>query len=294
MKLDETLVEKIRGIQIRARHLVNNSFAGEYQSAFKGRGLEFEEVREYQPGDDIRMIDWNVTARTGHPFIKLHRDERELTVIFLVDVSASSHFGSVKKFKNEIAAELTALLAYSALRNNDKVGLIIFSDQVEHYLPAKKGRGHVWQLIRDILTYQSKSKKTNLGMALDFLNCVVKKRSIVFLVSDFQTDEYQQLLRMTAKHHDLIALLIQDRREVTFPNIGYIELEDSETGETLLIDTYRKDVIDEFSGAVKSEMKKQNKFFTSSGIDFIRIQTDKPYLDPIIKFFREREKKMGR
>jgi uncharacterized protein (DUF58 family) len=234
--LDDTLIAKIRGIQIRAKYLVNDVFAGEYQSAFKGRGLEFEEVREYHPGDDVRSIDWNVTARTSQPYIKLYRDERELTVIFLVDVSASSRFGTVKKFKNEIAAEVTALLAYSALKNNDKSGLIIFSEQVELFLPPKKGRAHVWRLIRNILTYDSKSKQTNLNIPLEFLNSIIKKRAIIFLVSDFQLplEDNETLLRITAKHHDLIAISIKDPREETLPNIGFIELEDAETGNSIL------------------------------------------------------------
>ncbi len=294
MFLDDALIAKIRGIQIRARHLVNASFAGEYQSAFKGRGLEFEEVREYQPGDDIRLIDWNVTARAGDPYIKLHRDERELTVIFLVDVSASSRFGTVHKFKNEVAAEVTALLAYTALVNNDKVGLLIFSDRVEHYLPPKKGRGHIWGLIRDILTFESQSQKTNLELPLDFLNTVIKKRAVVFLISDFQGDLVESQLRRTARHHDLIAISIRDPRESVLPSIGYIELEDAETGETLLIDTFQQDLLKEYSQSAHQEQRRQEDFFRSSGIDSVFLQSDHSYLDHMVRFFRTREKRGGK
>lgn len=289
--LDEKLIAKIRGIQIRARHLVNDVFAGEYQSVFKGKGLEFEEVREYQPGDDIRLIDWNVTARTGSPFVKLHRDERELTVMFVVDVSASSRFGTVSKFKNEIAAEITALLAYTALRNNDKVGLIIFSDRVELYLPPKKGRAHIWRLIRNILTYESKAKQTALDIPLNFLNQVIKKRCIAFLISDFQSEGFQTNLRITARHHDLIAISVKDPKEESLPKIGFIELEDAETGECILIDTFRNSTLKEYESLNRSQRKNQQDFFRKSGVDFIELRTDQSYMDRIVKFFREREKK---
>lgn len=295
--LDEALIAKIRGVQIRAKHLVNDVFAGEYQSAFKGRGLEFEEVRDYQPGDDIRTIDWNVTARTGHPYIKLYKDERELTVMFVVDVSASSRFGTVEKFKNEISAEITALLAYTALKNNDKVGMIIFSDRVEHFIPPKKGRAHIWRLIRDMLAYESKAKKTNFDIPLDFLNRVIKKRSIAFLISDFQAGteveikEFESNLRISARHHDLIALSIKDPREISLPKIGFIELEDAETGESILVDTFKSSTLEEYTMLNKSESKKQRIFFRKSGIDFVELQTDQSYLDAIVRFFRKREKR---
>lgn len=293
-QLDDQLIAKIRTIQMRARHLVNNSFAGEYQSAFKGRGLEFEEVREYQPGDDIRMIDWNVTARSGYPFVKLHRDERELTVLFLVDISASARFGTKNKFKNEVAAEITALLAYTALINNDKIGLIIFSEQVEFYLPPKKGRSHVWKLIRDILTYTSQSRRTDFQAPLDFVNQVVRKKSIVFLLSDFQNSGSEKSLRITAKHHDLIAIKIRDPRERTLPSIGFLELEDAETGELMLVDTDDEQFLKKFQSGVKKDDRSQLDFFRSAGIDLIEVQTDIPYLDTVIQFFRNREKRIGK
>jgi uncharacterized protein (DUF58 family) len=289
--LDDDLLSKVKGIQIKAKHMVNDVFAGEYLSAFKGRGMEFEEVREYAPGDDIRDIDWNVTARSTHPFVKTYRDERELTVMFMVDVSASSKFGTVEKFKNEIAAEITALLAYTALRNNDKVGLLIFSDHVEHYTPPKKGRGHVWQLIRDILTYNSDSKETNLNVPLDYLNRVLKKKSIVFLISDFQGDGFHKQLQVTSRRHDLVAISITDPKELNLPSIGYIELEDAETGEYFLVNTNNKKFLNNYSKTAKKESKGRQKFFREIDVDYIDVQTDNDYFDAIVKFFREREKR---
>lgn len=288
-QLDESMIAKINSIQIRAKSLVNDVFAGEYESAFKGRGLEFEEVREYQPGDDIRSIDWNVTARANRPYIKTYKDERELTIMFVVDVSASARFGTRSKFKNEVAAEITALLAYTALRSNDKVGLLIFSDHVEHYIPPKKGRGHIWRLIREILAYESESKKTDLEVPLRFLNQVLKKRCITFLISDFQEDNFKSQIQTTARRHDLIAFGIYDQREIELPNVGYIELEDNETGETILVNTSSKSFRDSFLRTAKISLKDQKEFFRRSGIDFVHIQTDEAYLDPIIKFFRSRE-----
>lgn len=289
--LDPELINKIRGIQIRAKYLVNDVFAGEYQSAFKGRGLEFEEVREYLPGDDVRSIDWNVTARSGHPFVKLHKDERELTVVFAVDVSASSRFGTVEKFKNEIAAEITALLAYSALKNNDKVGLLIFSDKVEHYLPPKKGRGHVWQLIRDILTYKSEARATDIEKPLQFLNQVLQRRAIVFLLSDFQATGGENILRVTAHHHDCVAISISDPAELKLPAIGFIELEDLETGESILVDTHSAQNLREYETANRKQNRDIEMFFRGAGIDLIQVTTDASYLDSIVRFFKMRERR---
>ncbi len=290
--LDDDLVAQIKGIQIKAKHLVNNSFAGDYQSSFKGRGMEFDEVRQYTPGDDVRSIDWNVTARSNAPFVKIFKDERELTVMFLVDVSASSHFGTVSKFKNEIAAEIAALLAYTALRNNDKVGLIIFSDHIEHYTPPKKGRGHVWRLIREILSYRSTAKKTDLNVPLEFLNKVIKHKAITFLISDFQGQDFGSQLSTTGKRHDLTAISILDPKEVKLPNIGYLELEDAETGESLLVNTSDKRLMGEFSKASKKKLREQKKYFRSHGIDYIRVNTDETYIRPIIEYFKKRESRL--
>jgi len=288
---DDELLAKVKKIQFKAKYLVNDAFAGEYLSAFKGRGMEFEEVREYIPGDDIRNIDWNVTARSVNPYIKTFRDERELVVFFLVDVSASSEFGTHKKFKNEVAAEITALLAYTALRNNDKVGLIIFSDHVEHYIPPKKGRGHVWSLIRDILSYKSKAKKTDINVPIEFMSKVMKKKAITFLISDFQGNGFENKLRTFSKKHDLVAISITDPREIELPNIGYIELEDAETGEGLLINTSDLKGIHSFAKKARGQIKKNQGFFQKNGIDFLDIRTDSSYFDVLIKFFKKREKK---
>jgi uncharacterized protein (DUF58 family) len=289
--LNDELLAKIKAIQIHARHLVNDVFSGHYESAFKGRGMAFEEVREYQPGDDVRTIDWNVTARTNRPFVKLFRDERELTVVFLVDISASSQFGTVSKFKNEVAAEITALLAYTALRNNDKVGLIIFSDRVEHYLPPKKGKAHIWRLIREILAYKSESKKTNFDAPLDFLSRVLNRRSVAFLLSDFQGKGFEMKLRSTARRHDLIAMSISDPKELSLPNVGFIEFEDAETGESVLVDTRQKKVLKEFANDAEKDLLERKKLFRSAGIGYIEFLTSQSYIDPIVKFFRMREKR---
>lgn len=288
--LDEALIAKIKGVQIRARHLVDDVFAGQYESAFKGRGMEFDEVREYFPGDDIRHIDWNVTARMNRPFLKVHRDERELTVMFLVDVSASALFGSGEKLKNEVSAELAALLAYTALRNNDMVGLIAFSDHVEHFLPPKKGRGHVWQVIRDILSYEGKQGRTDLAAPLDFLSRVLKKRAVVFLISDFQGVTLPKQLRVASSRHDVVALSVRDPRERELPRAGLVELEDAETGERRLIDTNSERVRAEFARLAAEETAARRDFFLASGIDHVEIDPTVSYLEPIVRFFRKREK----
>jgi len=288
--LSKDLMAQIKLIQIRAKHLVNSSFAGEYQSTFKGRGIEFDEVRPYLPGDDIRSIDWNVTARANEPYIKIFRDERELTVMFVVDVSASSQFGTVNKFKNEVAAEITALLAYTALRSNDKVGLVIFSDHVEHYIPPDKGRGHVWRLIRDILSYKSKAKNTDLTVPLKFLDKVQKGRAVVFLISDFLDKGHEQQIKSTAKRHDLIAISVSDPLEVSLPNVGYIEFEDCETGEVVLVNTSNKKFTNKFFKRNMDHRQREKTFFHSIGAGYIPVSTGEPYVAPIVKFFRKREK----
>lgn len=289
--LDPALLAKIKRIHIHAFSIVNEVFAGEYTSAFKGRGIEFEEVREYMPGDDVRNIDWNVTARSGRPYIKLFRDERELTVIFVVDVSASNRFGTLEKLKNEIAAEITAILACAALYSNDRVGLIIFSDHIERYMPPKKGRGYVWRIIREILTYKSSSKKTDFILTLDFLNKVIKRKAVVFLISDFQGTPLSTELKVAAHHFDLTAISIHDRHEITFPKVGYIEIEDAETGEVVLINTNDTAFIQSFNEAAKQSINDTQNFLKASGIDYISVDTSGNYIDSLIKFFKRREKR---
>ena len=233
--LSPELFAKIKAIQIRTQRVVNDVFAGEYESAFKGRGMEFEEVREYRPGDDIRHIDWKVTARMGHPFVKVHREERELTVMLVVDVSSSGAFGTGAKLKNEVAAELAALLAYTAIKSNDRVGLVIFSDRIERYIPPKKGSSHVWRVIREILSFRPTRRSTDLAGALEYLSKVVRRRSVVFVISDFLDEGFEERVRISGRRHDVTAISVGDRRERELPAIGILELEDAETGETILI-----------------------------------------------------------
>lgn len=289
--LSPEILAKIKRIQFQMKDLVSDAFAGEYESAFKGRGMEFEEVRPYQPGDDIRSIDWNVTARTGTPFIKIYREERELTLFFLVDVSASMQFGTVRQFKSEIAAEITALLSYAALKNNDRIGLIIFSDHIEHYLPPKKGRAHIWRVIRDILSHQSRIHLTNLNLPLEFLNKIAKRRIVTFLISDFQGQGYEKVLRQTARHHDLITISLSDPRERRLPEVGLLALQDSESGERFLVDTARREIRERWEEVMLKEKQARDRLFLTAGIDQIVLGTEDSYMDSLVRFFRRRDKK---
>lgn len=286
------VLKKVRQIQIRTSKIVNDILAGEYESVFKGRGMEFDEVREYQHGDDIRTIDWNVTARMGHPYVKRFVEERELTVILCVDASSSGSFGTTDRLKKEIAAELCALLAFSAIKNNDKVGLIMFTDEVEKFVPPKKGRKHVLRVIRELLYFEPKKSKTNIGIALEYLNKVISRKAVVFLVSDFITSGFERDLRLSSKRHDLVAVNIIDPREIALPNVGLIELEDAETGEFILIDTSSKEIRKRYEIISSSEMEARKKLFLSTGVDSIEINTGKPYYNELIKFFRMREKRL--
>lgn len=290
--LPKEIIKKIRRIHIHTNYLVNDVLAGEYESAFRGRGMEFEEVREYQAGDDVRDIDWNVTARMGHPYIKVYREERELTIMLMVDVSNSGQFGSVKQLKNEVAAEIAAILAFAAVKSNDKVGLIIFSDIIEKFIPPKKGRNHVWRVIREVLRHKPQSKKTDINVVLDFLNKITARRAIAFLISDFIAKGYNKSLRITNKKHDVIAVSITDPREREIPRVGFIELEDAETGEVMLIDTNDSNIRKGFSKLAARNVKETLEMFRSSNVDHIRIYTDQSYIDPIMKFFRIREKRL--
>jgi uncharacterized protein (DUF58 family) len=290
--IPEEILKKIHLIHIRTNQLVNDVMAGEYESAFRGRGMEFEEVREYQPGDEIRTIDWNVTARMGRPFVKLFREERQLIIMLMVDVSSSGQFGSQQKMKNEVAAEVGAVLAYTAIRNNDKVGLILFTDRVEKYVPPKKGRGHVWRLIKEILNFQPERQRTDMVEALDFLGRVMRRRCICFLISDFLTSEFEKALRLSNKRHDMVAISLSDPRERELPRIGFIELEDAETGETVLLDTYDPNVRKHFSHMVKSDHSQLKTLFRSMDIDHVELFTHTSYIDPLLAFFRLREKRL--
>jgi uncharacterized protein (DUF58 family) len=289
--LSSELIKKISSIHIKSNYLVNDILAGEYESAFRGRGMEFEEVREYIPGDDIRNIDWNVTARMGHPYVKMFHEERELTIMLMIDVSSSGQFGSVKELKNEVSAEIAAILAFTAIKSNDKVGLIIFSDRIEKFIPPKKGRSHVWKVIREIIQYRPLKRKTDISKSLEFFNRVMKRRCICFLLSDFLTDGYEKNLLITNKKHDVIAVTITDPRELNMPKLGIIELEDVETGEPIIIDTYAKNVTERFNYMAMERADKLKKKLRSMNVDSIDIVTDKPYIHPIMKFFKMREKR---
>jgi uncharacterized protein (DUF58 family) len=264
--------------------------AGQYESAFKGRGMEFEQVREYQPGDDVRHIEWNVTARRDKPYVKEHREERELTVMLLVDVSSSGAFGSVSKLKNEVAAEVAAVLAYTASKSNDKVGLIIFSDRIERFIPPKKGRAHVWRVIREILTFKPTRRGTDLQGALDFLGKVVRRRAVTFVISDFLAPSFDAQIRVAGKRHDLTAVAVTDPREVALPRLGLIELEDAETGELLLVDTYDKNTTQGFQLLGAEGRQARRQLFLSADVGTIDLKTDESYVEPIIRFFRSRER----
>jgi uncharacterized protein (DUF58 family) len=290
--IPKELSQKIRYIQIYTTKAVNNVFAGEYESAFKGQGIEFEDVREYQPGDEVRSIDWNVTARMGKPFIKRFIEERELTVIFLVDLSASGSFGSIKKTKNEIAAELCALLAFAAIKNNDKVGLIVFTDIVEMFIPPKKGNTHVLRLIRELIMFKPGKVHTNIQEGLNYLGRVTRKRAVVFLVSDFLETGFEKQMQIMSRRHDLIAVSITDPREISMPDVGLIELEDAETGEFVVIDTSDAVVRKMYEKHGKERADLLKKIFYSTGVDQIDIRTDQDYLQKIMRFFLEREKRL--
>lgn len=283
------LLKKVRRIQISTKHAVNDVFAGQYHSTFKGRGMEFDEVREYVPGDDIRSIDWNVTARTGSPHIKKFVEEREMTVMLVVDVSASNLFGSGTQMKRDLAAEVAAVLAFSAIRNNDRIGLILFAEEVEKYIPPKKGTRHVLRLVREMLAYQPRGKGTNAAPALDYLNHVSNRKNVTFLISDFMfSDEYEQLLKITARRHDLISVVIGDKREIAWPDIGVINWRDAETGEQVLVDTSSKKVRNQLGIEQTRRAEAIDEMHRKADIDTIRLFAGEPYDRQFINFFRKR------
>lgn len=290
------ILKKVRQIEIRTRRLVNDSLAGQYHSVFKGRGMDFDEVREYVPGDEVRAIDWNVTARAGRPFVKKFREERELTILLMVDVSASGNFGSTTQSKREMAAEFASVLAFSAIRNSDKVGLILFSDQVEQYIPPKKGRRHVLRVVREILYFQPQHRGTDVVQALDFANHVTSRRAITFLISDFQAQGDQtaalrslrRAIRLTNKRHDLVALHIQDRREEELPDVGILALEDAETGELIELDTANPQVRTRFAEIARRRNSTLRHTFNAEAVDSLELQTGESYVPPLMNFFKTR------
>ncbi|MEI6081384.1 MAG: DUF58 domain-containing protein [Verrucomicrobiota bacterium] len=287
------ILRKIRRLELRTRRLVESSFAGQYQSVFKGRGMNFEEVRPYSPGDEIRAIDWNVTARTGEPYIKKFTEEREMTVMIVLDVSASGNFGSVQESKRELAAEVAAILAFSAIHNNDKVGLLLFSDRVELFIPPKKGRHHILRLIREMLYFEPKGRGTDLAGALEYMNKLITRRAVVFVISDFFTGDFTRPLTVSARRHDMVALPIVDPAEEELPDVGVILLEDPETGEQIEVDTSRRAITRNYAELSALRTKELNGMFGSRGIDMVSLRTDKDYLPVLRNFFDRRGRRMA-
>ncbi|MEI6890664.1 MAG: DUF58 domain-containing protein [Pontiella sp.] len=288
---DNDLLKKVRQIDIKSRKVVGELLGGEYKSVFKGRGMEFDEVREYQPGDEIRTIDWNVTARTGKTFVKRFIEEREQALFFLVDMSASGLFGSTGTSKNEVAAELCGLLAFSAIKNNDKVGLIIFTDEVEQFIPPDQGQIHVLRIIREILAFEPRHKGTSISCALDYLGKMVKKKCITFLISDFQDSAYSPSLKRAALHNDLVVISITDPRELHLPNAGLVELTDAETGEQILVDTASSMARKKFAQAAKARQLELKASLNQLNVDLIDVRTDRDYVHDLVLFFRRRDRR---
>ncbi|QAA82317.1 DUF58 domain-containing protein [Aequorivita sp. H23M31] len=282
------LLQKVRKIEIKTRRLSDNVFGGEYHSTFKGRGMTFSEVRQYQFGDDVRNIDWNVTARYSEPFVKVFEEERELTLMLLVDISGSEFFGTQEQFKNEIITEIAATLAFSAMQNNDKTGLILFSDEIELYIPPKKGKSHVLRIIRELLEFEPKSNRTDIANALKFLSNVMKKKAIVFVLSDFIDDNYRDTLRIAAKKHDLTGIRVYDKAEETIPNLGMVQMEDQETGELILVNTGSKSVRNHYYAYHRERIDYFVDSFTKSGAGALSCRVDESYVKKLLGYFKRR------
>jgi uncharacterized protein (DUF58 family) len=291
--ISSEVLKKIRRIHITTNRMVSDAFAGQYHSVFKGKGLEFEEVREYQPGDDIRSIDWNVTARMGHPFIKKFAEERELTILLLLDLSSSCHFGTVHQSKRQLGAELCALLALSAAKNNDKVGLILFTDRVERFVSPRKGVRHILRIIRDALYFQPQGQGTDIALALEYMHRVVHRRSVGFLLSDFYDAPLKSPLSVAGKRHDFIAVTLTDPVELNLPETGITQFHDPETKKTFLIDTSDQSLRKEYRIKAQKRLAERTDLFNSVRVDHVDIRTDVPYLRPVINFFRMREKRIS-
>jgi len=285
------LLKKVRKIEIKTRGLSAHVFSGEYHSAFKGRGMAFSEVREYMHGDDIRSIDWNVTARFGHPFVKIFEEERELTVILLVDLSASGEFGTRQQFKKDLITEICAVLSFSAIQNNDKIGIIFFTDRIEKFIPPKKGKTHILRIIRELIEFQPEGRGTDLGTALKYLTNAIKKRSICFLISDFQSPNFEDAIKLANKKHDLVALRIQDPGESILPDVGLIRMMDPESGQWRLIDTSEKQVREQFDRNLNLFNRELEALFARSGVDAAVLQTNRSYVKPLMQLFKNRGRK---
>lgn len=290
--LPKEIAKKIRRIEITTSKLVTDFLSGQYESVFKGRGIEFDEVREYQPGDEIRSIDWNVTARMGHPYIKKYIEERQLTVMILLDASGSSYFGTAKRLKSELAAEVSAILAFAAIRNNDRVGLIIFTDRIEKFIPPRKGPQHVLRVIREALYFKPKGHGTDIEGALKYLDGVTTRRAVTFIISDFFAKDFKKSLSIANKRHDVVAITITDPREIELPNAGLVELADAEKGSIFLIDTSSANIRKAFLSRSRKLQEERLRLFGSIGMDHIDIRTDRPYIDEMIKFFSMRKRRI--
>lgn len=286
-----SLLKKVRKIEIKSKGLSNHIFAGEYHTAFKGTGMAFSEVREYQSGDDIRSIDWNVTARYNTPFVKIFEEEREMTVMLLIDVSASGDFGTNKQYKKDLATEIAAVLAFSAIKNNDKVGVIFFSDRIEKFIIPKKGKSHILRIIREIVSLKPDSKGTDVSMALEYFNSVIKKRSICFLLSDFTSTPFSKPLKIASKKHDIVGVRVHDKRESEMPNIGLVPMQDMETDKLVYVDTSNKEIRLNYSKTRSQKIKELNKIFETNGVDLVQISTGEDYVKPLVNFFKRRGKR---
>jgi uncharacterized protein (DUF58 family) len=282
------LLKKVRKIEIKTRGLSRNIFAGEYHSAFKGRGMAFSEVREYQYGDDIRNIDWNVTARFNHPFIKVYEEERELTVMLLIDVSGSRNFGTITQLKKNMITEIAAVLSFSAIQNNDKIGVIMFSDVVEKFIPPKKGRQHILRIIRELIYFKPEHEQTCIAEALRYLTNAIKKRSTAFVISDFFDENYEDALNIASRKHDIVALNIYDKRETELPPVGLVRIKDAESGKLMWIDSNNRRTRERFTAWWSQEQEKMNETFARSGIDWVSVRTDEDYVKPLINLFKRR------
>lgn len=285
------LLKKVRKIEIKTKGLSNHLFSGEYHSAFKGRGMAFNEVREYQPGDEIRTIDWNVTARFNHPYVKVFDEERELTVMLLMDVSASENFGTINQHKQDLATELCAVLAFSAIQNNDKVGVIFFSDKIEKFIPPKKGKSHILMIIRELIDFKPESKGTDISVALRYFTSAIKKKCTAFILSDFMSPSFEHELKLANKKHDVIALRLYDKHEEEFPDLGLIPVKDEETGQLLWVNTGDKEVRNAFKADALRRNGMLKDVFSKSGVDFTSIGTHESYITPLRTLFKKRERK---
>jgi uncharacterized protein (DUF58 family) len=288
------VLRQVKLIELRTRGLVNTLFSGEYQSVFKGHGQEFAEVREYAPGDEYRTIDWNVSARMGHPYVKTFTEERELTVLFAVDLSGSEQFGTRGRFKAEVAAEIAAVIAMAAIKNNDRVGLLTFTDRIEEFVPPKKGRRHALRLIRDLLAFRPSGRGTDISTALDYVGRILRQRAIIFLVSDFLDTGFEQSLKLVSRRHDLVAITVSDPRERVLPDVGYLELIDAESDRRVVLDSGSRYVREQFEHLAGEDDLRLRQLFRRLSVDQIDIQTDRSYVPPLIEFFRARERKLAR